>query len=65
MTRQLPKGTLRRPFGRRSTRSPAPAEASEGAERLEEVTLKEESLFVVIPTGEVGGNGRISSASLR
>jgi hypothetical protein len=30
-----------------------------------ENTLKEESLFVVIPAGEVGGNGRISSASLR
>jgi hypothetical protein len=30
-----------------------------------ENTLKEESLSVVIPTGEVGGNGRISSASLR
>jgi hypothetical protein len=36
-----------------------------GSEIGPENTLKEESLFVVIPTGEVGGNGRISSASLR
>jgi hypothetical protein len=36
-----------------------------GSEIVPENTLKEESLFVVIPAGEVGGNGRISSASLR
>jgi hypothetical protein len=36
-----------------------------GSETGPENTLKEESLFVVIPAGEVGGNGRISSASLR
>jgi hypothetical protein len=36
-----------------------------GSEIGLENTLKEESLFVVIPAGEVGGNGRISSASLR
>jgi hypothetical protein len=38
---------------------------SAGSEIGSENPLKEEWLFVVIPAGEVGGNGRISSASLR